>query len=345
MKKILTILLVLISALSLSSCMSSPINIDKIYKEPEEEIINYADALKSSCAISRSDVTFSGTVIDYDSKEGSYYIISYSKLGRLSFLKNNVNVYPDSSEKYYEGKIVGLDAKNSLSLVKVNAPAGTFSVVNAKNDLILAENVFTVSTPLSLDSSTNFSRINTVTGGIVSKINSCDFLTCAPMNSSSYGGGVYDSEGQFLGILVNKIYSDIEGDQYIEGMTTAIQAEYVYKSYIDMKSDGEVKRSSLGITVTQWHEGLDSVLDVKVQVPDYDYTYVAITDVDSNGNSYGKLKKTDLIDYINDVKIYCNDDISVFIRYAKIGDTLKFKIKRYNGSTFDVLDVDVVLIK
>ena len=70
---------------------------------------------------------------------------------------------------------------------------------------------------------------------------------------------------------------------------------------------------------------------------------------------YNKLHGGDILKIYQKIKdeeynkiwlvLYCNDDISVFIRYAKIGDTLKFKIKRYNGSTFDVLDVDVVLIK
>lgn len=347
MKRLLAAVLALVSVLCLSACKDNVVEIDKIYQEPENEIQNCNNAIKSSCAISRSDVTFSGTVIDYDSKEGAYYIISYSELGSISLLKNNVEVYPDASEDYYSGKIIGLDSKNSLSLVKVNAPAGTFSVVNKKDGLTLAEDVFTVSTPLALNNNTNYYRINSITSGIISRIDSYSFQTSAPMNTSSYGGGVYDYSGNFIGILVDKTYSSVLLNQYVEGTTNAIMAKYVYKSYEDMKSSKEVKRTSLGITVTQWHKGLESVLGYTVNVPDYDYTYVVVTDVDSDGNCNGKFQKNDLIDYINGVKVYSNTDLGVFIHYAKIGDTLNFKIKRYNSKTnsFSDIDVDVVLIK
>ncbi len=345
MKRIFGLILSALLIFSLSSCKTEVIKVDKIYVEKESTEIDSSNAIKSSCAITRDSLTFSGTVIDYDSNDGAFYIISYSELGAISS-KNNVKVYSETGD-YYNGRIVGVDSKNSMSLVKVNAPKESFSVVKAKNSITPGEDVFTVSTPLSIINSNYKSCINSVTAGIISGIGPCTFTTSATMNPCSYGGGVYDYSGNFLGILYDKDYSSVEGRLNNEGMTHAILAEYVYKSYEDMKSLGDVKRTSLGITVVQWHKGLENLTDYDVKVPDYDYTYVAITEVVDVGNSHGNLQRYDLIDYINGVKVYANTDISVFINYAKVGDTLNFKIKRYNDRTlsFDDLNVDVVLSK
>lgn len=164
----------------------------------------------------------------------------------------------------------------------------------------------------------------------------------ASLNSSSYGCGFYNQNGALLGIFTSKIDSDLKEKEYIQGMSSALKMEYVMKSYNQMKTSGEVKRTTIGITVTEYHKSLNdlqaqmypSEIYSKIKVPDLERVYCVVLNVDSKKNNVdGLIEAGDIIISCNDEEIIHNSDISKVLSFAQIGDKLTFKIKRYNSQT------------
>lgn len=333
-KKILSF--ILLPTIFLASCnLSSNQNeINIIYQDKSEESIDYDKGLKSSFAVKNEETgTYSGTVIEYTNNK--YYGLSSSDLGSI-----NANVVIYENSKTVDAKIIGLDTKNNLSLLEFSGDSIDFSLPTIEYEYLKGETIYTVSTPLS--QSKNEIPLNSITKGYLSRIDSIYLASDASLNSSSYGCGFYNQNGALLGIFTSKIDSDLKEKEYIQGMSSALKMEYVMKSYNQMKTSGEVKRTTIGITVTEYHKSLNdlqaqmypSEIYSKIKVPDLERVYCVVLNVDSKKNNVdGLIEAGDIIISCNDEEIIHNSDISKVLSFAQIGDKLTFKIKRYNSQT------------
>lgn len=153
-----------------------------------------------------------------------------------------------------------------------------------------------------LSQSKNEIPLNSITKGYLSRVDSIYLASDASLNSSSYGCGFYNQ----------------------------------------MKTSGEVKRTTIGITVTEYHKSLNdlqaqmypSEIYSKIKVPDLERVYCVVLNVDSKKNNVdGLIEAGDIIISCNDEEIIHNSDISKVLSFAQIGDKLTFKIKRYNSQT------------
>ena len=341
---------ILLPTIFLLSCnLSSNQNeINIIYQDKSEEYIDYDKGLKSSFAVENEETgTYSGTIIEYINNK--YYGLSSSDLGSINA---SVTIYNEI--KSYEAKIVGIDTKNNLSLLEFDGDSSDFLLPTIEYEYVKGEVLYTVSTPLSR--SKNEVPLNSITKGYLSRIDSIYLASDASLNSSSYGGGFYNQNGALLGIFTSKIDSDLKEEEYIQGMSSALKMEYVMKSYNQMKASGEIKRTTLGIIVTEYHKSLNdlqaqmypSEIYSKIKVPDLERVYCVVLNVDSKKNNVdGLIEAGDIIISCNDEEIIHNSDISKVLSFAQVGDKLTFKIKRYNSQTkaFDDLVRIITLTK
>lgn len=147
----------------------------------------------------------------------------------------------------FKARLVGADKPSDLALLKVDATAlPTLSLGNSDavqvGDLVLA-----VGNPLGIG--------QTVTMGIVSAKGRStgtgdgsyeDFLqTDAPINHGNSGGALVNMKGELVGIN-SQIVSPGDGNI---GIGFAIPANMVRHVMDQLKSDGRVRRSQLGVTV------------------------------------------------------------------------------------------------
>lgn len=349
-KKFLCFLL--LPTLLLASCNLSNSNskeINNVYNDQFTEDVNYNKGILSSFAAynQANDSIFSGTIIEYTNNK--YYGISSSDLGSLN---DAITIY--SSDKNLNAKVIGLDSKNKLSLLEIDALSDVFSIPTITNDYQKGEALYTVSTPIS--GNKDELPLNSVSKGVLSRVDSLYLATDASLNSSSYGGGFYDKDGSLLAIFTSKIDTDTKEEEYVQGMSSGLMMKYVMKSYEQMKQNGEVKRALLGITVTDYHK---SVIDLqakmypneiysKIKVPDLDRVYCVVLNVDEKTNNVeGKIKAGDIIIECNGEEVIHNSDISKVVSFAQIGDKVTVKIKRYNSQTneFDDLIEVITLAK
>ena len=150
----------------------------------------------------------------------------------------------DSRE--FKGKIVGLDSRTDIAIIKINAESLPTAVWGDSDKLRTGAVVIAVGNPYGLN--------QTVTMGIVSATGRAgmglvdyeDFIqTDAAINPGNSGGALVNSKGELIGIN-DAIFSTTGGNQGIGFAIPASMAKSVMDSII---SQGKVIRGYLGVQV------------------------------------------------------------------------------------------------
>lgn len=240
--------------------------------------------------------------------------------------------------KEYSASLVGGDYKTDIAVISINEVDLTYATMaEASSTPSLGSSVFAIGNPLG-------TLGGSVTSGIISstsrEITTQDGTTMnlmqtdAAINSGNSGGGLFNTNGELIGI-VNAKYSatGVEGLGFAIPMSTAIpiSSELITKGYIE-------GRYNLGITIT--NSGF--------------FSYISA--VDKNGCAYNKLKVNDVISSIKIIHADGSEseelnisfgtstsEIYYFINSTKcsLGDTFSFEIQRgrYNSTSTQVINV------
>ena len=145
--------------------------------------------------------------------------------------------------------------------------------------------------------------------------------TDAAINPGNSGGGLFNQNGELIGIVVAKSTgSDVEGLGFAIPTNTAMP---VIEQIID---NGYVKgRPSAGITFVD----LTSVRNALIYgVPS---TGIYVQTIDSDNAKAAGFKEGDMIYSVEDKKIESASDVSEAFSKYKVGDKVKVKIVRNNS--------------
>lgn len=145
----------------------------------------------------------------------------------------------------YDAKVIGVDEKTDVALLKVDADRDFPYVMFDDGDIRVGEWVVAVGNPFGLGGS--------VTAGIISARGRDigagpydDFLQIdAPINKGNSGGPTFNLSGEVVGVNT-AIYSPSGGSV---GIGFAIPAATVQKIVEDLKDDGNVTRGWLGVQI------------------------------------------------------------------------------------------------
>ncbi len=149
----------------------------------------------------------------------------------------------------YDATLVGTDAELDVALLKIDADNLTVAVLGSSSELNVGETSIVIGNPLG-------QLGGTVTHGIISALNRSIKLdgktmellqTDAAINPGNSGGGLFDSDGNLVGIVVAKSTNSSDGTS-LEGLGFAIPIDNVKKILGDLKTKGYVGRAVLGIT-------------------------------------------------------------------------------------------------
>lgn len=253
----------------------------------------------------------SGVIIDKDGYiVTNHHVIENAKSIKVTLKNGNE----------YTAKLIGSDSDKDVALLKIEPKSDdnlTVAVFGDSDKLSVGDKAVAIGNPLG-------ELGGTVTDGIISALdrevtidnNSMNLLqTNAAINPGNSGGGLFDGQGNLIGIVVAKASSG-SSNESVEGLGFAIPINDVESILNDLKKYGYVK-------------GKPGAIGVVMQ--DYmDMVYVYSVTENSQADKAG-LQKGDKIMSINGEKVSSSADVKKIVTNSKAGDKLKFVVER-NGS-------------
>ena len=231
-----------------------------------------------------------------------------------------------NDNKSFDAELIGTDQNSDIAVLKINAESRFPYIRFADSDQTkIGEWVLAVGNPFNLTS--------TVTAGIISAksrdLNDYDsknqsfIQTDAAVNSGNSGGALVNINGDLIGINT-AIQSTNAG---FIGYSFAVPSNIARKIYEDILEFGDVQRGLLGVTGQSLNSQNSNELGIDITEGFY------INDTDPNmGAHIAGIRKGDIIQQIDNVKINKFADLSGYLNSKRPGDKLNVKIFRNNKS-------------
>ena len=267
----------------------------------------------------------SGVVI----KEGGYVLTNYHVIED----GNAYQVLMPSGDKV-NATLVGADSNMDLAVLKVEEQADTLVPVSIGS----SEDLKVGSTVIAIGNPGGEILANTVTQGIISALQrtsvssqnttrNVDYIQHdAPINSGNSGGGLFDYQGNLIGINTLKYGGSFLSSSSYEGLGFAIPIETAYPIAQQLMDYGKVIRPQLGITVRD-QLGPDDPMN------DYAPASVCVYSVndDSPAQKAG-MKQYDFITALNGERITSRRELTTLLDKYKPGETVTVTVVRYNNA-------------
>ncbi|MSA72262.1 S1C family serine protease [Holdemania massiliensis] len=221
----------------------------------------------------------------------------------------------------YEAQLVATDSKMDIGVIKIEASGLTPAILGDSDSLSVGEPVVAVGNPLG-------QLGGTVTNGIVSALDREIILnnehrnllqTNAAINPGNSGGGLFNADGELIGIVVAK-----SSGEDVEGLGFAIPINDAKPIIEDLIAQGYVGgRVSLGITA------LDLTTPQLAAQYGFKTPGVYVQSVIENSSAAnGGLQPGDCFVSINDTAIEAISDITSILNESSVGDQLEITVKR-----------------
>ena len=212
----------------------------------------------------------------------------------------------------YTAKVVGVDSNNDVAVLKIDAKKLTAATYGNSDQLKVGEMAVAIGNPLGKLGGTVTAGIISATDRTITVDNKEMTLlqTDASINPGNSGGGLFNQDGQLIGLVVAKSSgSDVEGLGFAIPINTAAE---VAQQIID--KGGNVESSSgaayIGVTVSDTNDG--------VQI-------VAISSVAAQKSGF---QVGDIITKLGDNKIKDSSSLSKALSKFKPGDKTTVEVKR-----------------
>lgn len=230
--------------------------------------------------------------------------------------------------KEYSATLVGTDETSDIAVIKVDATDLVAATIGDSSKLEAGDTAVVIGNPLG-------TLGGTVTDGIISSpsremvINnqSMELIqTNAEINSGNSGGGMFDGNGNLIGIVNAKDSGTTSSGTVIEGIGFAIPINTAMDVAEELMNYGEVTdRATLGVYLQE------------VSTNYYGYTtglYITGT-ADGSGAEKAGLKAYDRIVSLDGTEISSQSDLTKVLRDKNVGDTVTLTIER-SGKQMDV---------
>lgn len=223
--------------------------------------------------------------------------------------------------KTYNAKLIGTDPTTDLAVIKIEADNLTPAIMGESSKLEVGDTAIAIGNPLG-------ELGGTVTSGIISALDrevtidnqSMHLLqTNAAINPGNSGGGLFNDQGQLIGIVNAK-----SSGSNIEGLGFAIPIDRAKEVITDLIENGQVKgRASLGVSLQEGNSNNPFSQESKNQV------YI-VQIVEGKAASKAGLKAGDQILKVDGKDVSSISDVKTAINAHKAGDTMKITVLRDN---------------
>lgn len=229
---------------------------------------------------------------------------------------SNVTVKTKSGDSY-TATVVGSDSKLDIALLKVDASGLSPATFGDSSAIQVGDYAVAIGNPLG-------SLGGTVTDGIISALDRDVTIsgethrllqTNAAINPGNSGGGLFNADGQLVGIVCAKASSS---SSEVEGLGFAIPINDVLDIINDLKQYGYVQgRVEVGLSLT----------DVTASQGYQPGCYVTAVTSGSSAATAG-FTKGDMITKVNGTDVSSSSEVKAIIEKLSVGDTVTFTVKR-----------------
>jgi serine protease Do len=232
-----------------------------------------------------------------------------------------------------DATLVGADSAMDLAVLKVSDQADKLVPVTIGS----SETLPVGSTVIAIGNPGGEILANTVTRGIISALERTSMTSNnttrnvnyiqhdAPINSGNSGGGLFDYQGNLIGINTLKYRGSYYSSGSYEGLGFAIPVETAYPIAQQLIEHGKVIRPQIGVTVKD-QEGPDEPMN------EYAPASVCITGINEGSPAQAAgLKQYDFITAINGERVTSLRELTTLLDTFKPGDTVTLTIVRYNN--------------
>ena len=262
---------------------------------------------------------------------GTGFIISED-----GYIVSNYHVIEDAESlsvttgtgKTYEAQVVGFDAENDFSLLKVDAMGLPFVTLGSSDSTKIGEQVVAIGYPLNNDSPTLTvgyvsakDRVITTQGKTINMLQ-----TDAAINSGNSGGPLLNMRGEVVGITTAKSSGTTETGVDIESVGFAIPVDDIAGMIADLREYGYITGAYLGV----W------VRDVALEAQSYGLPAgVYVEDVmDGCAAQRAGIKSGDIIVNLGGYDITGLTDLTLALRKFKAGQTVSVTVYRNGAQTY-----------
>ena len=266
----------------------------------------------------------SGVVI----AEGGYVLTNYHVIED----GNAFQVLMPSGDKV-DASVVGSDSALDLAVLQVSEQADTLVPVSIGS----SESLKVGSTVIAIGNPGGEVLANTVTQGIISALERSSVSSSnttrnvayiqhdAAINNGNSGGGLFDYQGNLIGINTLKYGGSYYSSTSYEGLGFAIPVETAYPVAQQLIEYGKVIRPQMGITA-RTYEGPDDAMN--------DYPPASVCAYTINEGSAAEkagMKQYDFITAINGERVKTMRELTTLLDKFKPGDTVTVTVVRYNN--------------
>ena len=221
----------------------------------------------------------------------------------------------------YDAKLVGTDAKSDIAVLKVDADDLTPATLGDSSKISVGDTAIAIGNPLG-------TLGGTVTDGIISATSrelvvnneSMKLIqTNATINSGNSGGGLFDGNGNLIGIVQSKDSGTSSSGATIEGIGFAIPVNDAMEVAEQLIKNGKVTdRATLGVYLQT----------LTTQQGNYTPGVYVTNVIDGSGAQAAGLKAYDKIVGADGKEVSSYPDLSAILKTKKPGDTIDLTIDR-----------------
>ena len=260
--------------------------------------------------VKTSSTSGAGSGVIYDPNG---YIVTNYHVANETCTSITVILYDGSQ---YKAQYIYGDELADLAVIKIEKTDCDYAVFGNSDQLTYGDMVLAIGNPQGLGLS--------VTNGIISRPGESVTLgdatmtllrTSAAINSGNSGGGLFNLNGELIGIVNAKLASSS-----IDNIGYAIPSTTVVKCINDLKDYGYITgRARLGVTVetkqyTSWP---------------YQYTLLQVKEISENGSAANSdLRVGDILYRYQGVNITSYDVLSQQVTKYSVGDSIKLTVLR-----------------
>ena len=266
----------------------------------------------------------SGVVI----AEGGYVLTNFHVIESGSAYQV---LMPDGTK--VEAELTGSDSSLDLAVLKVKEGADKLVPVSIGS----SDSLKVGSTVIAIGNPGGEILANTVTQGIISalqrsSVNSSNTTRNvnyiqhdAAISSGNSGGGLFDYEGNLIGINTLKYGGSYYSSGTYEGLGFAIPVETAYPIARQLIENGKVIRAQMGVTV-KTNEGPDEPMN------EYPPASVCVyTVIDDSPAQKAGIKQYDFITAVNGERVTNLRELTTLLDNYQAGDTVTVTVVRYNN--------------
>ncbi len=290
------------------------------------------DGVELAEKIMRSSIALAGYIYDEDTDQ---YVLSLNGSG-IIFSSNGYAITnqhvaygldrlyaTDCNGKEYECTVISVDEKSDLALIKLDVGNSVLTPVTVADSskAVMGQNVAVVGNPLGVGLSYSYGYVSHPDRDISDS--SGNFIQIdVTVNPGNSGGGLFDAQGNLLGIVTAKA----KGDN-VDGIGYAIPSNRMLSVISDLMQHGYVKgRPALGVTIasvtsSNWQYWSEN--DLNGVLGDRKYGVFVVSSKYTD-----ELKRGDRIVKMNGVSVWDNDDVAEVLAGLSVGDDVVITIER-----------------